>query len=102
MQLLRNYVMAIPNCAGRAPIQAVMRVHKCCKNRDIVDPAKFPKATVKSERRLGLEPVLGGNWRGLLALFDNFPMLGVLHPTACQARVNNWDFNGEPAVKLQL
>jgi hypothetical protein len=79
-----------------------MRVHKWLKMMTSWYPTKFPKATVKSERRLGLEPVLGGNWRGLLALFDNFPMLGVLHPTACQARVNNWDFNGEPAVKLQL
>ena len=44
-----------------------------------------------------------GNRQGLLALSDGCPMLGVLHPDGLSgAGANNWEFNGEPALKLQL
>ena len=71
-------------------------------------PARYPKDAARAARKtLGasaraaaiLRTVIG---RGLLALSDALPMLGVLRSTACQDRANNWEFNGEPALKLQL
>jgi hypothetical protein len=52
--------------------------------------------------RVVFSAVLGGIRQGLLVLSDGLPMLGVLHPTAYQASANNWEFNGEPALELQL
>jgi hypothetical protein len=106
MQLLRNYVVAIPNYLAEAGPGYHGGCHKSFRiiMLSTSEAPAVPSPTTLTLKASGgaagiLRTVIG---RGLLALCNGLPMLGVLRSTPVRTGANNWEFNGEPPLKLQL